>query len=561
MTKKRLLIVGGVAGGASCAARARRLSETAEIIMFERGPYVSFANCGLPYYIGNVITRKDDLIVASPELFRQRFNIDVRTESNVCRILPEAKEIEVEDISTGNIYRESYDHLVLSPGSKPIMPKLDGIDLPGIFTLRNIPDMDRIIDWIDRKQVKTAVIVGGGFIGLEIAENLHHRGIQVNIVEMQNQLMPAIDHEMAYFIQDHLNARKVSLHLDSAVSSFKPGDENGISVILDSGQHVSADMVIMSIGVQAETQLAVDAGLKLGKNGGIRVDHQQKTSNDNIWAVGDAVEKINYLTRQSIIAPLAGPANRQGRLVADILMESNSNHRRFRGVQTTAVCGILGMTVASTGLSEKNLNQRNVGLNSCSFQKIYLHPNNHAGYYPGASTVTVKLIFSTEDGRVLGAQAVGTEGVEKRIDVIAAIIQKNGTIYDLADAELCYAPQFGSAKDPVNLAGMIATNILDGYVSVAHWDEIANSDALLIDVREVSEFKDRHIKNALNFPLSTLRTQMTELPKDREILIYCLVGQRSYYAARMLALNGYSVRNLSGGFLMHLAYEKRYADV
>ncbi len=554
---RKLLVVGGVAGGASCAARARRLSEDAEIIIFERGPYISFANCGLPYYVGNIIAKERSLIVASPELFKKRFNIDVRTENNVRYIDRNNKEIEVENLQNGRVYRESYDALVLSPGAAPLRPRIDGIDIDGIFTLRTIPDMRKIVDWIKTRNVKQAAIVGGGFIGLEMTENLKIRGIDVIIIEMQQQLMPVIDPEIAVFIQEHLKAQGVALCLGSPVVEFKRGNDGIIAVKLASGQMISAEMIILAMGIRPEVELAKAAGLAIGDLGGILVDDSLRTSDASIWAVGDAVQVKNYITGFQNLVPLAGPANRQGRLAADFIMGNDfATPPRFRGVQATMVCGVLGLTIAATGLTERYL--EHIGSLDAGepYEKIYLHPSDHATYYPGAETMVVKLLFSTQTGRILGAQAIGKKGVEKRIDVISMAIQKNGTVFDLEEAELCYAPQFGSAKDPVNIAGMIASNVLRGYGLVAHWEDLAESDVHILDVREPFEFKSGHLENAVNIPLGNLRSRLSELDRNREIWAYCAVGQRSYFAARILDLHGFKVKSLSGGYMLRRAVEE-----
>jgi NADPH-dependent 2,4-dienoyl-CoA reductase/sulfur reductase-like enzyme/rhodanese-related sulfurtransferase len=556
MKNKKLLIVGGVAGGASCAARARRLSENAEIIIFERGPYVSFANCGLPYYVGNVIAREEDLLVTSPQLFRERFNIDVRTEHNVRSISPGDQTVEVEELKTGRLFRESYDALVLSPGSAPIKPNLHGLDLPGIFTLWTIPDTRRIVEWIQDKNVRHATVVGGGFIGLEMTENLKRRGIDVTIIEMQRHVMPALDPEMAEFIHDHLLSHHVDLQLGSPVTRFEQASKQKIRVVIQSGKIITTDMVLLSVGVRPRIELAEAAGLFIGELGGIKVDDQMRTSDRNIWAVGDAVQVTDVVTNIPTMVPLAGPANRQGRIAADVIMGNDLQQHKFRGVQATAVCGILGLTVASTGVTEKFLNRYDPAGKNNPFEKIYLHPDHHAAYYPDAKTITIKLIFSKTDGKILGAQALGLEGVEKRIDVISMAIQKNGTIFDLEEAELCYAPQYGSAKDPVNMAGMIAANILRGYVSVGHWEDLAESDAFILDVRDPDEYEEACVRNAANIPLNSLRQRINELPRNREIWAHCYVGQRSYYASRILAQKNFKVRNISGGFLMYDAVRK-----
>jgi NADPH-dependent 2,4-dienoyl-CoA reductase/sulfur reductase-like enzyme/rhodanese-related sulfurtransferase len=541
----RILIVGGVAGGASCAARARRMSEKAEIIVFERGPYVSFANCGLPYYVGDVITDERDLLIATPELFKKRFNIEVRVRSEVRSIDREKHEIEVRQGETGKVYRESYDALVLAPGAVPVRPPIPGIDLPGIFSLRTIPDSRQIREQIAERKAKRAVVVGGGFIGLETTENLVRRGLSVTIVEMLAQVMPPIDPEMAVPIQEHLTVNGVSLCLGDAVAGFEQGPEgNTISVITKSGGRYVCDMVLLAIGVRPEITLAKEADLETGRLGGIRVDDQMRTNDERIWAVGDAVEVKDFVSGEWSLFPLAGVANRQGRLAADVIL---GREARFRGVQGTIVCKVFDITVAATGMSEKSLNRRKVSGQEGHYEKIYLHPGHHVNYYPGAKPIAMKLIFSTEDGEVLGAQAVGEEGVEKRIDVIAMAIQKGATVFDLEEAELCYAPQFGAAKDPVNIAGMIAANALRGDAPVAHWADVKSSQSYVLDVREPQEFDLGHVERAHNIPLHSLRDRMSGLPRDREILVYCAVGQRSYYASRALRLNGFSAKNISGG--------------
>jgi NADPH-dependent 2,4-dienoyl-CoA reductase/sulfur reductase-like enzyme/rhodanese-related sulfurtransferase len=553
MNRKRLLVVGGVAGGASCAARARRLSEDADIIIFERGPFVSFANCGLPYYVGKVIDDEEDLIVASPQLFKEWFNIDVRTESNVRSINRQAMTIAVEDLRTGRIYTEPYTELVLAPGSRPLKPRLDGIDLPGIFTLWTIPDTRNIIEWITARQVTQAVVVGGGFIGLEMTENLNRIGIGVTIVEMQNQVMPALDSELASFVHEHLREKNVELLLGTAVSGFEREMERRIKVRLDNGSRLTTDMVILSVGVRPRIELAEAAGLEIGERGGIKVDARMRTSDPHIWAAGDAVQSIDFVTGLPTMVPLAGPANRQGRLAADVIFGAPDHTPQFRGTQATSVCGILGMTIASTGTTEKFLEHAGKTSAVEPYDKIYLHPDHHAAYYPDAKTITMKLIFSKENGRILGAQAIGMEGVEKRIDVIAMAIQKGGTVFDLEEAELCYAPQYGSAKDPVNIAGMIAANVLRGYCSSRHWEDIFTNAPYILDVRDTDEFEEEHIPGAVNIPLADLRKKHASLPEKKEIWTHCFVGKRSYYAARILAQKGFKIHNLSGGYRMYQA--------
>ena len=540
---KKIVIVGGVAGGASCAARCRRLDESAEILMLDRGPYVSFANCGLPYYVGDVIQDEAKLLVANPTLFRDRFNIEVRTQHEVVAIDREAREIEVKDLGTGRSSRESYDALVLSPGASAIRPPLPGIELPGIFVVRTVPDSRQIREWIDGKSAKSAVIVGGGFIGLEMAENLAHRGLSVTIVEMLNQVMPPLDPEMARPVQQHLEKHGVHVALGDGVAGFEAKDGQ-IVVTTQSGAEHAGDLVILAIGVRPETALAKAAGLELGARGGIRVDEQMRTSDANIWAVGDAVEVKDVVTGEWTLIPLAGPANRQGRIAADGICGRDS---KFRGVQGTAICGLFGLAVASTGASEKSLLRAGI----TDYEKVYLHPANHVGYYPGAKPINLKLIFRKSDGRILGAQAVGEEGVDRRIDVIATAIQFGGTVFDLEESELCYAPQFGGAKDPVNFAGMIAANVLRGDLPLADWKELLPNSAVLLDVRDPDEFEEGHIPGAINLPLNKLRDRLHELPRDRELWLYCRVGQRGYYAARLLMQHGFQAKNLSGGYLTY----------
>lgn len=541
-------MIGGVAGGASCAARLRRLDETAEIVIFERGPYVAFANCGLPYYVGDVIEDEQALLIASPALFRDRFNITVHTNTEVIAIDRACRSITVRDLETGRNRVEDYDALVLSPGAAPIRPPVPGVDLPGVFAVRSIPDSRRIREWIAGRHATRAVVVGGGFIGLEMVENLRHRDLAVTVLEKLSQVMPPLDPEMAVTVARHLSEQGVQLHLGDGLARIEQAPQGGLWVVAESGMPIPADLVILAIGVRPETALAAAAGLRLGARGGIEVDTQMRTSDPRIWAVGDAVEVTDVVTGQETILPLAGPANRQGRIAAESIA---GRATCFRGVQGTAVVAVLGLTVASTGASEKGLRRAGV----TNFETVYLHPGHHAGYYPGARPVHLKLLFSVPDGRILGAQAVGAEGVAKRIDVIATALQFGATVHDLAEAELCYAPQFGAAKDPVNVAGMLASNVLAGDTALADWRSLATTDALLLDVREPAEFVSGHIPGAVNIPLSQLRRRYAELPQGREIWIYCGVGQRAYFATRLMAMHGYRTRNLSGGYETYKAFD------
>ncbi len=494
----KVIIVGGVAGGASCAARLRRLDEKAEIVLVERGPYVSYANCGLPYHVGGSIEKESSLLVATEEMFRAVFAIDCRTNCEVVSISPKEKTVELKDHKTGTVSTEKYDKLVLSPGAAPIRPPLPGIDLPGIFSVRTVPDAKNIREWLDRdmdrsvgnpfsgidtvSKPKHAVVIGGGFIGLEMVENLKHRGLEVTLIEKLNQVMPPLDPEMARLVERYLVKHGVNLVLSDGVAGFRKPATGVLEVLTESGKAFPADIVILAIGVRPETALAKAAGLELGKRGGIRVDDHMRTSDPDIYAVGDAVEVRDFVTRQWTLIPLAGPANRQGRIVADVLAGRNS---RFRGTQGTSICQLFGGVIAQTGVSEKVLNQ----LGDTDYEKIYLYPNSHAGYYPGAKLLPMKVIFRKSNGRLLGAQVLGEDGVAKRIDSFAMAIQMGCTIYDLEESELSYAPPFGSAKDPVNFAGMVAADILRGDMPITHWD--SPNGAFLLDVRNPAEIAVR----------------------------------------------------------------------
>lgn len=544
---KKVLIVGGVAGGASCAARLRRLTETTDITIFERGPYVSFANCGLPYYVGGVIQEESKLLVANAAKFKNWFNVDVKEMTEVVGIDRKTRTVLAKDLRSGQQSSYSYDALVLSPGAAAIKPPLPGVALPGIFQMKTIPDTAAVKGWIAEKGVKRAVVVGGGFIGLEMVENLVHLGVQVTLVEMLPQVMPPFDPEMVQPAHEVLQAKGVELCLGDGVAGFAEAAGGGLEVSTSSGRKIPADMAMLVIGVRPETKLAKEAGLELGQRGGIRVDEGMRTSDPHIYAVGDAVEVRDWVTGEYTLIPLAGPANRQGRIAADNIVGRPS---RFRGTQGSSVVGLFELTLAATGASEKTL--KRVGL---PYQKVYIHANQHAGYYPGAKTIDLKLLFSPEDGQILGCQAVGeAEGVEKRVDVVATLMQKGGTVYDMEEAELCYAPQYGSAKDPVNLAGMVAANVLRGDHPVVHWSDTnwgdleMDPEALIVDVREPAEVARGAVPGAVNFPLSSLRGKLHELPKDKTLYVYCQVGLRGYNATRQMVLAGLDAVNVSGGW-------------
>lgn len=544
----KLLIVGGVAGGASAAARARRLSEDAEIIVFERGPDVSFANCGLPYYVGGEIAQREKLLVTTPERLRARFKLDVRTRSSVEAIDRAAKTIRVRDLATGREYDETYDKLILAPGAAPLRPPIPGIDLPGIFTLRNLQDVDRIKERVDAG-VRRAVVVGAGFIGLELVENFVRRGVATTVVELQDQVLPPLDKEMTTPILETLRKHGVSVLLEQSAEAFEAATD-GLVVRVKSGERLPADLVILGIGVRPENRLAVEAGLEVGPRGGIRVNEQMQTADPDVYAVGDAVEVRDFVSGDATQVPLAGPANRQGRLAADHIF---GRPAKFRGTQGTAVVGVFELTAAATGASEKALRRA-----QRPFRKAYVHPASHAGYYPGAEPMTIKILFHPETGKLLGAQAVGGAGVDKRIDVLAVALQAGMTVFDLEEMELCYAPQYGSAKDPINMAGFVAAGLLRGdhpQVDVEAVSAIEESKRpLLLDVRTPQEFAAGNIPGAVNIPVDDLRARLEEVPRDREIAVYCQVGQRGYLATRILRQRGYAASNIGGGYKTYLLY-------
>lgn len=539
----KYLVIGGVAGGATAAARLRRMDENADIILFERGKYVSYANCGLPYYIGGVITERDKLFVQTVEGFTARFNIDIRPEQEVTAIHPKDKTVEVKNLGTGQTYTESYDKLVLSPGAEPLRPGIEGINSKKIFTLRNVPDTDTIKNYVDQNKPRHAVVVGGGFIGLEMAENLHDLGINIAVVEMANQVMAPLDYSMATIVHQQLIEKKVDLRLEDGVSRFEETSE-GILVHLRSGKQIATDLVILSIGVRPETRLAKEAGLAIGSLGGIAVNDYMQTSDPDIYALGNAVEVINPVTGKPALIPLAGPANKQGRIVADNIVFGN--RETYKGTIGTSIAKVFDLTVAAAGANAKLLKREGI-----AYRSSYTHSASHAGYYPGAVPMSIKILFSPEDGKLLGAQIVGFDGVDKRIEMLAQVIQRKGTVYDLTELEQAYAPPYSSAKDPVNMAGYVAENILTKKVEIIGWRDIArlSSETILVDVRTTDEYSLGSIPGAINIPVDELRSRLSELPKNKPIVVTCAIGLRGYLAYRILAQHGYKdIRNLSGGY-------------
>ncbi len=551
MTK--IVIIGGVAGGASAAARARRLSEDAEIIMFERGPFVSFANCGLPYHIGGDIKERGKLLLQTPESFLARFNVDVRVMNEVLRINREEKTVTVRNLLDQSEYTESYDFLLLSPGAGPVVPPIPGLDNPLTHSLRNIPDMDKIIHTIKTNQVNHATVVGGGFIGLEMMEAFHQLGIKTTLLEMADQVMTPVDPEMAGFAHAEIKAKGIDLRLSTALKSveFKPaGSDSSVNgeleLTLSDGETLNTDILIMAIGVRPETKLAADAGLQIGELGGIYTNDSMQTSDPSIYAVGDAIEEKDFVTGQQTMVPLAGPANRQGRMAADNMF---GRQETYQGTQGTAICKIFDLAVASTGKNEKQLKRDGV-----EYEKVYVHTASHASYYPGAEVVSFKMLFDPKTGKIFGAQAVGKDGIDKRIDVMAVAQRAGMTVDQLEHLELTYAPPFGSAKDVINQAAFVANNLIKGDTRAIHFDEVDNltDDQILLDVRNPGELQNGYIPGAINIPVDQLRHRMDELPKDKEIVIYCQVGLRGNVAYRQLVNNGYKARNLLGGYRTYL---------
>ena len=542
---KKVIIVGGVAGGASAAARLRRLDEKAHIILIERGPYISYANCGLPYFIGDVIPQKESLFVITSSVFSKRFRVDVRTNQEVIKINRTQKEVEILDRTKNVIYKEKYDVLVLSPGAEPIRPPIEGIDLEGVFTLRTVNDAENIKEFINTRKVQNTAIIGAGAIGIEVAENLNLKGITVTLIDMLNQVLPFLDPEMSYYVIEHLKEKGIKVLLGKKLLKIIKVDK-GLKLILDSGEEIICDMVLLSIGVKPEVKLAKEAGLEIGPHGGIKVNEYLQTSDPYIYAVGDAIEVKEFITGEETTIPLAGPANRQGRIVADNIC---GRKVPYRGTLSTVILKVFDLTVAASGANEKTLKMKNI-----TYEKIYLHPFNHATYYPGATQMHIKVLFDLNNGNILGAQIIGKNGVDKRIDVLATSIRGEMTVYDLQYLDLAYSPPYGSGKDPINMIGFIATNVLENLVKIAHWDSLKEGD-ILLDVRSPLEVAAGPVERSINIPLDELRNRLKDLPKDKPIKVFCQVGLRSYIACRILSQNGFDAYNLSGGYLTYKAFK------
>ena len=542
---KKVIIVGGVAGGASAAARLRRLDEKAHIILIERGPYISYANCGLPYFIGDVIPQKESLFVITSSVFSKRFRVDVRTNQEVIKINRTQKEVEILDRAKNITYKEKYDVLVLSPGAEPIRPPIEGIDLEGVFTLRTVNDAENIKEFINTRKVQNTAIIGAGAIGIEVAENLNLKGITVTLIDILNQVLPFLDPEMAYYVIEHLKEKGIKVLLGKKLLKIIKVDK-GLKLILDSGEEIICDMVLLSIGVKPEVKLAKEAGLEIGPHGGIKVNEYLQTSDPYIYAVGDAIEVKEFITGEETTIPLAGPANRQGRIVADNIC---GRKVPYRGTLSTVILKVFDLTVAASGANEKTLKMKNM-----AYEKIYLHPFDHATYYPGATQMHIKVLFDLNNGNILGAQIIGKNGVDKRIDVLATSIRGEMTVYDLQYLDLAYSPPYGSGKDPINMIGFIATNVLENLVKIAHWDSLKEGD-ILLDVRSPLEVAAGPVERSINIPLDELRNRLKDLPKDKPIKVFCQVGLRSYIACRILSQNGFDAYNLSGGYLTYKAFK------
>ncbi|MFX0187259.1 MAG: FAD-dependent oxidoreductase [Candidatus Hodarchaeota archaeon] len=553
----KVLIVGGVAGGASAAARLRRMKEDFEIIVLDKGPYVSFANCGLPYYVGDVIKERKSLELVSPRLFKLWFKIDVRVNNEVLSIEREKKRVKVRDLIKSEDYTLEYDYLLLATGSTPNIPPFQGLDSVPYHSIWTIPDAVKIRDFIDKYKINKAVIVGGGFIGLEMAENLAKKGIKVKIVEMFDQVMPPIDKEMAQFIHQELILNGVCLVLEDPVDSFGRSDNDKPFVKTKGGRIIETDLIILSIGIRPQSKLAKLAGLELSQGGYIIVNDEMRTSDPNIYAVGDVVQVLHYQTKEPISIALAGPANKQGRIAADNI---SGRKMQYKGILGASVVKVFDLTIASVGLTEKQL--KNIDI---KYEKVYVHPNNHAGYYPGATPLAIKLIFEVPSGKVLGAQIVGGMGTDKRTDVISTIIKMNGSVFDLEELELTYAPPYSSAKDPVNMAGFVASNFLRGDISIKQWhdiDKFKENEGFILDVRTTAEYEASRIEGSTNIPLHELRTRLNDLPSKKPIIVYCEVGYRSYLATRILLQSGFKeVYELTGGFNLYEMANAKTEDI
>lgn len=537
----KTIIIGGVAGGASAAARLRRLDEASEIIVLERGEYVSFANCGLPYYIGGVITNKNNLTLQTPESFWSRFHIDVRVNSEAVKINPETKTVTVQNLKSGKSYEESYDNLILSPGAEPIKPNIAGINNDFMFTLRNIPDTLKIKEYIKSAMPKSAVVVGGGYIGIEMAENLKEAGLEVSIVELADHLIAPLDFDMAADVHRYIKSKGIHLYLNNGVIAI-----DGHTLILQNGG-IHADMVILSVGVRPETELAKKCGIQTNQRRSIIVDKNMRTNLPHIYAVGDAVEVEDFITKSPAFIPLAGPANKQGRIAADNIAGLSS---KYNGTQGSAVLKLFDMTVATTGINEKSAKAAGI-----DYDKTFIYSGSHASYYPGGSNMSIKALWDKQTLKILGAQIVGFDGVDKRMDVLATAIRFGAKITDLAELELCYAPPFGSAKDPVNMLGFVAENVISGKIKQFFWDDVENllrdGSVTLLDVRTATEVQRGKIDGFINIPLDSLRERISEIPKDKPVYVHCHSGLRSYIACRILSGNGYECFNLAGGWRLY----------
>ncbi|CFX41775.1 FAD-dependent pyridine nucleotide-disulphide oxidoreductase [Syntrophomonas zehnderi OL-4] len=550
MMAKKVLVVGGVAAGASAAARLRRLDEDAEIIMFEKGPYISFANCGLPYYVGGVITERNNLLLQTPRDMKRRFNIDVRVMNEVTQIIPAEKKVEVCNRMTDESYRETYDYLILAPGAEPLIPPLPGIDKTNVFIVRNVPDSDAIKNYIMTENPRTAVVIGGGFIGLEMAEMLMDAGLKVSLLEMAPQVMRALDPEMADILHSYLKFNGLDLRLSSQATAFE-GEDRVMAIRLADGSLIPSDLVVLGLGVKPAAGLAKEAGLKIGSTGAIWVDEYLRTSDPFIYAGGDAVQVKDFITGEDSYVPLAGPANRQGWLIANNIC---GRSLPYKGAQGSAILKFRNMTIAATGKNEYELNRAGIKYLTC-----HIHPNSHATYYPGATQMTAKLLFTPDNGKILGAQIVGSDGVDKRIDVLATAIRAGMNVFDLQELELAYAPPYSSAKDPVNMLAYVAGNMLNGDIEVTYWTDVAQEvsrGAFLIDARTPEEFKYGAVEGATNIPVDEIRNRLAEIPKDRDILVYCQVGLRSYITTRILKQNNFKVKNISGGYKLYEVIRK-----